>query len=437
MISVRIARSVYVRLAALALIAVPLLFAACTLQSGGFIITLPVHVRVFNALVDGGQVTVTVGSTTVTSGLPFEGLTTYQSVDSGNQEIKVVVGNGSAIVDMTQLLIDNTSYTYLIFGTSAAPTALLVPDGAVTPSSGQFTLIVPNAAFGSGGFDVYVTPPGAPLDNMSPNLSNVQYSSVTNTATFNAGSYQVRATLPNSKTVIYDAGTVTFSEQTAYYFVFYTKGSSLLLNAALLAQDSAGSGTLVNSKIAQFKVVHAAPGTDPIVAQYDGTPAFSGIPYANASGYTMLPSGAHTITVETVTAPGALIASLQRTFDPATDASVVVTGLPGAQSAFGLSDNNLPGTTGTARLRFVNAAPNVGPIDVLVNFAKKVSALPQNTGSTYSEFLEDSYQIDFVLAGTATPLLTLPGVAVTAGHTYTLYFTGTAGQFTGLLARDE
>ena len=121
----------------------------------------------------------------------------------------------------------------------------------------------------------------------------------------------------------------------------------------------------------------------------------------------------------------------------ATDASVVVTGLPGAQSAFGLSDNNLPGTTGTARLRFVNAAPNVGPIDVLVNFAKKVSALPQNTGSTYSEFLEDSYQIDFVLAGTATPLLTLPGVAVTGGHTYTLYFTGTAGQFTGLLARDE
>src|SRR5437016_2484145 len=82
----------------------------------------------------------------------------------------------STIVDMTSLFIDNAKYTYLIYGTSAAPTALLLPDGAATPSSGQFTLIVPNAAFGSGGLDFYVTTPGASLDNMSPNLSNIQYS---------------------------------------------------------------------------------------------------------------------------------------------------------------------------------------------------------------------------------------------------------------------
>jgi uncharacterized protein DUF4397 len=435
--SLRSARSAFARLIAFALLALPLVFVGCTLKSGGFIITKPVHVRVFNALVDGGQVTVTIGDSTVTSGLPFEGLTTYQDVDSGNQEVKVVVGSGSTIVDMTSLLLDDAKYTYLVFGTSASPTALLVPDGAVVPSSGQFLLIVPNAAFGSGGFDFYVTTPGAPLDNMSPNLSNVAYSSVANSATFDAGSYQIRATLPNSKTVIYDAGTVTFSEKTAYYFVLYTKGSTSLLNGALLLQDTAGSGNLVNSKIAQFKVAHAAPGTDPIIAQYDGTTAFTGIPYANASGYSTLPAGSHTINFETVTAPGAVIASVQRSFDPATDTSIVVTGLPGGQSAFGLSDSNLPGTTGTARLRFVNAAPNLGPIDVLVNFAKKVSSLSPNSASSYIEFVEDTYQIDFVISGSATSVLTLPGVSLTAAHTYTLYFTGTTGQFTGLLTRDD
>jgi Domain of unknown function (DUF4397) len=138
-----------------------------------------------------------------------------------------------------------------------------------------------------------------------------------------------------------------------------------------------------------------------------------------------------------VSAPGAVIASLGRAFDPASDSSVLLTGTPGAQTAFALSDNNLAGTTGTARLRIVNAAPNLGAIDVLVNFAKKVSSLSPNTASSYIEFVEDTYQIDFVVSGSATSLLTLPAVSLTAAHTYTLYFTGTQGQFIGVLTRDD
>jgi hypothetical protein len=434
----RFARSVAVKLTALALIALPVILAGCNVKSGGFIISLPVHVRVFNALVDGGQVAVTVGDQTVANGLPFEGITTYQDVDSGNQEVKITVGGGaSTIVDTTTLLIDDSKYTYMIYGTSAAPTAQLVPDAAVMPNSGEFLLIVPNAAFGSAGFDVYVTAPGVPLESMSPNLSNIQYTSNTNFATFTAGSYEVRATLPNSKQVIYDSGTLTFSERTPYYLVLYTKGSSTLLNGALLAQDTAGTGSIVNNTIAQFKVVHAAPGTAPINAQVDGNPAFSSIPYQNASSYLPVPSGSHTVTFETVTAPGALIASAQPTLAAATDTSIVVTGLPGAQTAVVLSDLNLPGTAGTARVRFVNVAPNLGPVDVRVNFAAKVTSLQKNAASAYVEFVEDTYTIDFVVAGTATTLLSLPAVALTAARTYTLYLVGTSGQLAGVLTRDD
>ncbi len=434
----RSARSVAVKLTAIALIVLPAIFAGCNLKSGGFIISEPVQVRTFNALIDGGQVTVTVGNQTVASGLPFEGLTTYQNADSGNQEIKITVGGGaSTIVDTTTLLIDGSKYTYLIYGTSAAPTAQFVPDATATPSSGTFVLIVPNAAFGSGGFDVYVTAPGVPLDNMSPNLSNIPYTSDTNFATFTAGSYEVRATLPNSKQVIYDTGAVTFDEKTAYYFVIYTKGSSALVNGALLAQDTAGSGRIINSTIAQFKVVNAAPGTAPINALVDGTPAFVSIPYQSTSSYQAVTAGSHTVTFETATAPGAVIASAQPTLAAATDTSIVVTGLPGAQTAVVLSDVNLPGTTGTARVRFVNVAPNRGPVDVRVNFAAKVTSLQQNTGSAYVELVEDTYTIDFVVAGTTTSLLTLPGVALTAARTYTLYLVGTSGQLAGVLTRDD
>ena len=102
-----------------------------------------------------------------------------------------------------------------------------------------------------------------------------------------------------------------------------------------------------------------------------------------------------------------------------------------------LSDLNLPGTAGTARVRFVNVAPNLGPVDVRVNFAAKVTSLQQNAASAYVEFVEDTYTIDFVVAGTATTLLSLPAVALTAARTYTLYLVGTSGQLAGVLTRDD
>jgi hypothetical protein len=138
-----------------------------------------------------------------------------------------------------------------------------------------------------------------------------------------------------------------------------------------------------------------------------------------------------------VTAPGAVIASAQPPFPSSTDTSVVVTGSPGAQAAVVLSDNNLPGTTGAARVRFVNVATNLGAVDVLVNFSKRVSNLGPNAASSYIELPEDTYAINFDLAGTTTVVLSLPSVSVTAARTYTLYLVGTSGQLASVLTRDD
>ena len=97
-----------------------------------------------------------------------------------------------------------------------------------------------------------------------------------------------------------------------------------------------------------------------------------------------------------------MIASAQPPFSPATDTSIVVTGLPGAQTALVFADNNLPGTIGSARMRVVNVAPGLGAVDVLINFAKRVSGLATNAASSYIELVEDTYTINFDLAGTTT-----------------------------------
>jgi len=406
--------------------------------SGGGSSSGTAQMRVVNAIFQGGAATVTVGTGTAATALGFEGLTSYVSVPAGTQEIKVTLaGATSPNIDSTNALTGGANYSYILWGTGSTLGALLVPDGIPTLSTGQFGVRVTNAAFGTAGLDVYLTAPGASLDTASPNISNVLSSTTSGFAALTAGSFQVRFTLHNSKQVIYDAGTLAFASGSSYYFVAYTKGSGTLVNAALLKMDTAGSGSLSNSNNAQFKLIHAAPGTAPINAMVNGVVAFANVPYQGVTSYAAEASGTQTLTVETATSPGAVIASAQPPFSPATDTSVVVTGLPGAQTALLLNDNNVPSTAGSARVRFANVAPNLGAVDVLVNFATKVSALATNAASSYVELAEDTYTINFDLAGTTTAVLTLPSVAVTAGRTYTLYLVGTSGQLAGVLTRDD
>ena len=392
----------------------------------------------FNAIVEGGTVTVTVGTATVASGVGFEGLTTYTAVSSGNQQFKVTLSGGtSPSIDTTLVLVGGTNYTYVLYGTASAPLAMLVQDLASTVTTGQFNLRVTNSAFGNAALDVYVTTPGASLDSASPNINNAGYGATTAFAGLTAGSFQVRFTLHNSKQLIYDAGTLTFASGSSYTLVAYTKASGTLVNAALLPLDTTGSGALANSKIAQLKLMHAAPGTAAINAMVNGTVAYANVPYQGITSYGAQLAGTQTLTIETVTSPGAVIASAQPPFAPATDTSVVVTGTPGAQTAVVLSDVNLPGTAGSARLRVVNVAPNLGAVDVLVNFARKISSLGTNAASAYVELIEDTYTINFDLAGTTTVVLSMPSVALTASRTYTLYLVGTTGQLAGVLTRDD
>jgi len=66
-----------------------------------------------------------------------------------------------------------------------------------------------------------------------------------------------------------------------------------------------------------------------------------------------------------------------------------------------------------------------------------VSALGTNAASSYVQLVEETYTINFDLAGTTTLVLSVPSVALTAGRTYTLYLVGTSGQLAGVLTRDD
>jgi hypothetical protein len=119
----------------------------------------------------------------------------------------------------------------------------------------------------------------------------------------------------------------------------------------------------------------------------------------------------------------------------------VVSGSAGALQALVLTDNNLPAAVGHARVRFVNASPDLAAMDVYVNFVKLFSAVATNSTSPYAELSAETtgttYEFDFNVAGTTTPVLMMPNSTIVAGKTYTVYVVGPAASLLGVLVGDN
>jgi hypothetical protein len=421
-----------------ALFALPLTLAGCEIDTINSFPTKAAHVRVVNAIPNTPSLDVKVDGTTTWPALPFEGMTGYS--DFSNQTHTFSVTATGAITTLTQAnfnLAGEASYTLIAFGPVEAPALLLLSDDTISPSSGRFLMRVANAAAGAATFDVYVTAPGAALDTLAPNLSSIAYGGSTGFLQLSSGTLQMRLTQAGTKAVIYDSGARTWSDNTATDAIVYTRSGGQLVNLALVDINGANQKAIVNSTLTDLKFVNAAFDTGSVNSLLDGTVVNSNIAYAAALGYNIVPPGAHTISFEATTTPGAIVASVATTLAAATDTSVFITGFAGAVRAVVLQDANFPAQNGNPRLRIVNASPDAPALDVLVNGTRQVSALAFPTASPYlSSISSGTYTITFNNPATGATVFTASGVALTGGQTSTLYLIGPAAQLSSLLTRD-
>jgi hypothetical protein len=420
------------------LLALPLAFAGCKIDTINSFSTKPAHVRVINALPNAAALNVSVDGAATWPGLPFEGMTAYS--DFSNETHTFSVTAVGAITPLSQAdfsLAGEGSYTLLAFGTVDTPSLLLLSDDTILPTAGRFLLRVANVAAGSTGFDVYVTSPGVVLDNLSPTLSFIGYGGSTGFVQLSSGTFELRFTIAGTQTVIYDSGALTFSDATTSDAIVYTRNGGLLVNLALADINGAGQRVIVNSTLTEYKVVNAAFQTGAVNQLLDGAVVSPNLAYPTASLYNLTTPGAHTITFEAADTPGATVASVTTTLAAATDSSVFVTGFAGALTAVVLQDLNFPGLSSAPRLRIVNASPDAPALNVALNGTQQVTALAFPAASDYLTLASGTYTVTFTNPGTGVVALTVSGVALTSGQTSTLYLTGPAAQLSSLLTVDH
>ncbi|MEO8344092.1 MAG: DUF4397 domain-containing protein [Betaproteobacteria bacterium] len=426
-------------------VALPLLLAGCKINSINYFPPTPAHLRVVNVLATTTPINVTANGVAAWSNVGFEGMTGYQDFENITQTFTVTLaGATTSLVSQTYNPAGNEHYTLVVYGTVFSPQLGVMADPSQPTASGKFALNVFNAApvgngntLGLSPLDIYLTPPGQALDNVSPIFTYIAYTNSNIFGQFASGQYQLRMTVAGTKTVVYDSGAITFADQTSTDVIIYSRGSQVLVNVLLDDSDGAGQQVVANSTLSRLKVVNAAFQTGAVNQLLNGVSGVSNLQFATASPYTIIPSGAATVSFEANAAPGATIASLANTFIPAMDQSVFVTGFSGMTSATGLIDNNSPPLNNYASVRFVNTSPDSKPLDVYANDVLQASAVGTYAASAYVALAAGTtFTLVFKDSTTQAIVLTMPNQTLATLETFSVYVIGPAGALAGMLTPD-
>jgi hypothetical protein len=406
----------------------------------------PTRLRVINLISDAPTMSLTLGSgAPLVSGLPYQGLTQYMNVDSGTLEFKVSVdGGATTLIDVTNTLAVGVDYTYIVFGPVEAVHSLLVLDTTTLfPDGGTFDLRVINVATNVPAVDIYLTAPGVDLTATAPTVRDAVLGSVPPLFTVvNTSTYELRITRTGTKDVIFDTPIVNFPDKGIAEMIVYGTFSAQLVDAAVLNIDSQGTGQVYQNSLAEFKFVNASSVGAPLNVFVDGILTLANVSYAGVSSYQKTTAAAHSISVQSSATPGAVLLSLVTNFASASDSSIVVSGAAGSLQGLVLADNNMPAGFNRARIRFVNASPDLAAMDVYVNFAKLFTGVTSISSTPYTELVADalgntSYEFDFNLAGTTNRILQIPSTPIISGKTYSVYVVGPTSALQGVVVADD
>lgn len=147
---------------------------------------MPAGVRVLNAAVNYNPFSVTIGNTTVASGLDQGQITRYNQINQGFQTVTLTGPNGYIYVQKQMFIGDGMS-TIAIVNSSTGLDLLSISDTACTTNAFSSCIRVANLAYYSGSVNVE-------LGNLI--FSSVAFSEVSSFSRVSSGNYTARISRP-------------------------------------------------------------------------------------------------------------------------------------------------------------------------------------------------------------------------------------------------
>ena len=173
------------------------------------------YVKVIHASAGAPNVDVKVGSDFAAQNLAFGSASSqYARVHAGSSRSAQVFAAGkdsSALLSTSQAFTKNQYYTIIALNTPSNLQAKIENDDLTPPTNGDFKIRVVHGAVTAGDVDVYVTAPGAVIDDpknpVAPTLTDFSFGTVTSYLEVPAGTYEIRVTPTGQpSTVVIDTG---------------------------------------------------------------------------------------------------------------------------------------------------------------------------------------------------------------------------------------
>ena len=196
------------------------------------------------------------------------------------------------------------------------------------------------------------------------------------------------------------------------------------LTFSMVGVASASDGALV-------RVLHASPDAPAVDVYLDGVKvdALTNVPFGTISGYLDVPAGDHNVKVyATGTTTGAVI-DANVTVAAGSRYTIAATNAVASIAAQVIEDKPAPDCAG-AQVRVIHFSADAPAVDVATAGAAPTDAVVKNlaypNATGYLTLPAASYDLEVRLAGTSTVALPLPGVAVEACTSYSVFAVGSA-----------
>ncbi|SDD55256.1 protein of unknown function [Cupriavidus sp. YR651] len=173
---------------------------------------------------------------------------------------------------------------------------------------------------------------------------------------------------------------------------------------------------------ARLRVLHASPDAPNVDVFVDGGKVLSNVPYPTVSNYLNVSPGTHRITVNAAGTSTTVLDVSPNLGSGAAYTAIAANFVANIQMLLA-TDRITPAASGQASARVVHAAPDAGPVDIVINGQKALANVPFGAISDYLNLAPGNYIVQVNAAGTSTTAIQSV-LAVSAGTNYSVFAIG-------------